>query len=250
MLKAMSIEVVAKEKLLMVYQKDVEIKLKNEKIIGAMSELEASIKNQAIQGSTTGMPAGDKKEKNTTTIWKLFKAANVAAVSAFNSFHQCVAFCHRWNDENLFPSMNTVSKVFDDYVFEMVGWERKMMKYGGVMVYIKFDRSFSALTGSMQAGWNIQNMFHERSLNCGWWCRYTYISTGIKIRDENGNLLDLYEDVFKEYYEWWNSFRLHGLPIYCCLSMTWRIHGVWQIWIDGCKSKTIFCHLSLNTKIH
>jgi hypothetical protein len=48
--------------------------------------------------------------------------------------------------------MNTVSKVFDDYVFEMVGWERKMMKYGGVMVYIKFDRSFSALTGSMQAG--------------------------------------------------------------------------------------------------
>jgi len=94
-LKATSIEVVAKEKLLMVYQKDVEIKLKNEKIIGAMSELEASIKKQAIQGSTTGMPAGDKKEKNTTTIWKLFKAANVAAVSAFNSFHQCVAFCHR-----------------------------------------------------------------------------------------------------------------------------------------------------------
>jgi hypothetical protein len=43
------------------------------------------------------------------------------------------------NNEDLFPSVSTVSRVrclIDNYGFEVVGWERKFTKYGEVFILI------------------------------------------------------------------------------------------------------------------
>ncbi len=71
---------------------------------------------------------------------------------------------------------------------------------------------------------------------------------------------ELYEDVFKEYYEWGNSLRENGLPqsdlgpklMPFQMVYTHDLKATWYLTNKGggCKNKTHFCHLCACTKVN
>jgi hypothetical protein len=76
------------------------------------------------------------------------KASDVAAVGAFKSSTiNALREVIDKNDEDLFPSVSTVSQVrglLDDFGIKTVGWERKDTKYGEVF-YVNFEKALHLL---------------------------------------------------------------------------------------------------------
>jgi hypothetical protein len=235
--------------------------------------------------------------------WKLVKAADVAAVGVFKS--STINALHSVIDENkedLFPSVSTVSRVrclLDDYAFKMVGWERKMTKYGEVF-FMNYEKAFRLLLKACQLDEIAQTSSVKIALTVDGADLFkgrTHGATGIKITDEHGihpvskqplsmqneendiirfvkvqssevctimiiadavDKKELYEDVFKEYYEWGNSLRLHGLPeselgpkrMPFTVVYTNDLKATWYLTNKGggCKNKTHFGHLCPCTK--
>jgi len=235
--------------------------------------------------------------------WKLVKAADVAAVGAFKSSTiNALRSVIDENKEDLFPSVSTVSRVrclLDDYAFKMVGWERKMTRYGEVF-FINYEKAFRLLLKACQLDEIAQTSSVKIALTVDGADLFkgrTHVATGIKITDERGihpvskqplsmqneendiirfvkvqssevcaimiiadavDKKELYEDVFKEYYEWGNSLRLHGLPeselgpklMPFTVVYTNDLKATWYLTNKGggCKNKTHFCHLCPCTK--
>jgi hypothetical protein len=236
--------------------------------------------------------------------WKLVKAGDVAAVGGFKT--TTINTLRSVVDENgvgYFPSPTTVNRsraLLDNYGAEIVGFHRRMTKYGEVY-YINFERAFRLLLKAC----NLHDLAQTTSVKIALtvdgadlFKGRTHVSTGVKITDSRGlhpitkqpfmvlNREDedddayvkvqtrevccvmiiadakdnkhLYEDVFKDYYEWGEKLRLEGLPAsdfgpkLCPFTVTHTtdMKAAWYLSNrgGGCKNKTNFCHLCTCTK--
>ncbi len=236
--------------------------------------------------------------------WKLVKAGDHSSVGGFKT--TTINTLRNVIDQDgvgFFPSASSVNRaraLLDDFGAEVVGYSRRMTRYGEVY-FLNFERALRLLlracnlhdlatTSSVKLGLSVDgaDLFKGR----------THVSTGIKITDERGvhpitrqpflvsnresDLDDsyvriqskevccvmiiadakdnkhLYEDVFKEYYEWGEKLRLEGLPeselgpklMPFNVTHTPDLKGAWFLCGrgGGCKNKKHFCHLCSCTK--
>jgi hypothetical protein len=236
--------------------------------------------------------------------WRLVKAGDFSSVGGFKT--TTINTLRSVVDKDgigFFPSASSVNRaraLLDDYGSKIVGFTRRMTRYGEVY-YINFERAFRLLlrackldelarTTSVKVALTVDgaDLFKGR----------THASTGIKITDKRGvhpitgqpflvtereNELDdsyvrvqskevccimivadakdskhLYEDVFREYYEWGEKIRLEGLleseygPQLMPFNVTHTpdLKGAWFLSRrgGGCKNKKYFCHLVSCTK--
>jgi hypothetical protein len=195
-------------------------------------------------------------------------------------------------------TVNRSRALLDNYGMEVVGYHHKDTKYGEVyylnfenafhllLKACKLDEL--AQTTSVKIALTVDGaaLIKHR----------THVSTGIKIMDERGvhpitgrpfilqqedsaeiyvkvqtsevccvvviaDAIDnkhLYEDVFKEYYEWGEKLRLEGLAASSLgprlmpflVTHTTDMKATWYLSNKGggCKTKTFFCHLCCCTK--
>ena len=130
--------------------------------------------------------------RNLFRPWRLVKAADVAAMGAFKSSTiNALRDVVDENDEDLFPSVSTVSRVrrlLDDHGSQLIGWTQVHTKYGEVF-YLNFEKALRLLlkacklhelatTTSVKLAITVDgaDLFKGR----------THVSTGIKITDERG----------------------------------------------------------------